>query len=223
MPIRHVIQQGDSVIQLSEEHGLFAETIWDDPANADLKAERKDMNILLPGDEVVIPDLRPKSERVETLQRHRFRRKGIPAIFRLQVFDHEEPRANQEYTFDIDGVTQQGTTDEHGIIAVYLPADAQKGKLLVGPDQFFLEIQFGHLDPINELIGIQKRLNNLGYDCGEADGELDEQTIAALAAFQRRFDLEETGEPDDETIAKLEELHDLGNTFPERTDDDPDQ
>ena len=222
MPITHVIEQGDSVIQLSEEHGLFAPTIWDDPANADLKARRKDMNILLPGDVVVIPDIRPKGEHVETLQHHRFRRKGIPAIFRLQVFDHEEPRANQDYILDIDGVPQEGTTDEHGVLAIHLPPDAEKGKVVIGPDRFYLEIQFGHLDPIAELVGVQKRLNNLGYDCGEAEGELNEQTIAALVTFQRRFDLEETGEPDEATLAKLEELHDQGNAFPEQTDDNVD-
>ena len=217
MPIRHVIEQGDSVIQLSEEHGLFAQTIWDDPANADLKARRKNMNILLPGDVVVIPDIRPKGERVETLQHHRFRRKGIPAIFRLQVFNIEEPRANQDYVLDIDGVAQEGTTDEQGILEVYLPPDAEKGKLVIGPDRFFLKMQFGHLDPISELVGVQKRLNNLGYDCGEADGELNADTKAALKAFQRRFDLAVTGEPDEATLQKLEEVYDRTNTFPEET------
>ena len=220
MPIRHSIEQGETIIQLSEEHGLFAETIWNDAANAALKEQRNDMNILLPGDEVVIPDIRPKSERLETLQRHRFRRKGIPAKFRLQVFDVEEPRANQEFILEIDGIPQHGTTDDQGIFEVFLPADAQKGKLVIGPDQFFYPMQFGHLDPITELVGVQKRLSNLGYDCGEADGTLNSTTRRALETFQYRFELAVTGEADEATVQKLEEIYDQANTFPDAPDEE---
>src|SRR5258708_29736807 len=98
MAVRHTVQQGESVISLSEQYGLFAETIWDDPANAALRKNRPDMNVLLPGDVVVIPDKRPRLEKRETGARHKFRRKGIPALFRLQVYDMHHPRATQNYT-----------------------------------------------------------------------------------------------------------------------------
>jgi N-acetylmuramoyl-L-alanine amidase len=84
MPINHTVSQGDSVISLSEVHGLFAVTIWNDQGNAGLRQKRTDMNVLMPGDVVVIPDKRPRLEKRPTGQTHRFRRKGIPAIFRFQ-------------------------------------------------------------------------------------------------------------------------------------------
>jgi hypothetical protein len=214
MPKRHVIQQGESVVSLSERYGLFVETIWQHADNADLKKKRKDMNVLFPGDVLVIPDKQPKELPGETGKRHTFRRKGIPAIFRLQVFDFEEPRANQDYQLTVDGRTYLGTTDEEGILIEYLPARARRGELRIGPDDFRVALEFGEMDPIDELSGVQKRLRNLGYACGAPDGRPSAATRAALAAFQRRFGLPETGEPDKDTLAKLETIHDMPSEFP---------
>ena len=214
MPIRHVIKQGESVISLSELHGLFAETIWNDPANAELKARRKDMNILMPGDVLVIPDRRPKEVRRETNSVHKFQRKGIPALFRLQLFEIEEPRANQKYTLEVDGQHFEGQTDSRGVLEQAVPTNAKKGVLIIGEDKLQLEIDFGYLDPINEISGVKKRLNNLGYDCGEPDNKADEKMQTQLKLFQKRFGLEETGEADSPTLQKLEELHDSPKEFP---------
>src|SRR5687768_1538270 len=165
MPINHQINQGESVIGLSEKYGLFAETIWNDAANAELKKKRRDMNVLMPGDILVIPDKRPKEVSKSTGNVHKFRRKGLPALFRLQLFDIEEPRANQKYTLEVDGQKFEGQTDSRGILQQTLPANSRKGILTIGAENFRLEIDFGYLDPINELAGVKKRLNNMGYDC----------------------------------------------------------
>ena len=214
MPVKHTAEEGDSVIKLADQHGHFAATIWNDAANAELKKKRKDMNVLLPGDVVVIPDKRVKEVKKPTGEKHVFRRKGIPAIYRLQLFDVEEPRANQTYKLTVDGQLYEGTTNENGILEEFVPATSQQGELIVGPDEFRLLIDFGHLDPITEIIGIQKRLNNLGYFC-EEDGTLNESTQDALADFQYRFGMEDTGEPDEATVRKLEEVHDRPNEFPQ--------
>lgn len=219
MPTNHVVQQGDSALSLSEQYGLFALTIWEDPANAALREQRDDMNILLPGDVVVIPDKRIKYETRETGKEHPFRRKGLPALFRLQVFDRNIPRANQTYTLSVDGTEMNGTTDGQGILEHYLPAQSKEGELLIGEDQFRVRLQFGHLDPVNETAGIQKRLNNLGHECGEPDGEMNAATKAALRAFQRAHGLQESGEADTATRAKLKEIHDNPNEFPHRQPD----
>lgn len=219
MPTEHEVKQGDSTIKLADKHGFFSDTIWNDPANAELKRDRPDMNVLLPGDILVIPDKKPKEEAKPTEQRHRFRRKGMPAVFRLQVFDIEEPRANQEYRLTIAGTIYTGTTDETGTLEEYVPPSARKGQLVIGPDEFTATIQFGHLDPITELQGVQKRLTNIGYDCSPENGELDDRTRQMLTDFQKRFDLPETGQPDETTIQKLEEVHDAANAFPPQTNE----
>ena len=214
MPIRHEIKQGESVISLSEQHGLFADTIWNDPANAELKEKRKNMNILMPGDILVIPDKQPKEVNRPTGNVHKFQRKGLPALFRLQLFDIEEPRANQKYSLDVDGQQFEGQTDSRGVLEQTIPANSKKGVLIIGPDELRLEIDFGYLDPVNELAGVKKRLKNMGYDCGQPGNELDEQTRSQLQLFQKRFNLEQTGEADSQTLKKLEELHDNPKEFP---------
>ncbi|HMS43425.1 MAG TPA: peptidoglycan-binding domain-containing protein [Pyrinomonadaceae bacterium] len=222
MPIRHEIKQGESVISLSELHGLFADTIWNAPENAELKEKRKNMNILLPGDILFIPDKRPKEVSRETNNVHKFQRKGIPALFRLQLFDIEEPRANQDYTLDVDGQMLTGKTDSRGVLEQYLPAISKKGVLIIKADEsreeYRLEINFGYLDPINETAGVKKRLNNMGYDCGEPNNKLNDDMKLQLRLFQKRFNLEETGEVDAPTLAKLEELHENPKEFPPADD-----
>ncbi len=218
MPLRHTVEEGDSVIGLSAEHGLYAVTIWDDPENADLSARRADMNVLLPGDVVFIPDLRPKTESRATDAKYRFRRKGIPATFRIQLFDCNAPRANQPYTLTVDGQQQSGQTDGQGIVSCFISPRASGGELVVGgPDDppLKLALQFGHLDPINEISGAQHRLNNLGYICAPADGTMNDSTQQAIMTFQRYNGLPATGELDDATLAKLGQIHDDPYSYPQ--------
>ncbi len=40
---------------------------------------------------------------------------------------------------------------------------------------------------------VQKRLNNLGYDCGKADGIIGKKTKAAIKAFEKDNDLKADG------------------------------
>jgi N-acetylmuramoyl-L-alanine amidase len=217
MPVSHTVEQGDSVISLSDKYGLFATTIWDDAANSALRQRRPDMNVLLPGDVVVIPDKRPRMEKRPTGAKHVFRRKGIPALFRLQVYDMHIPRANQHYELIVDGVSHVGITDSKGIIEQYVSALSKLGELTIGEDKFHVQLLFGHLDPSSELIGVQNRLNNLGYDCGEADGTLNEQTKSALMRFQREHSLKETGEVDAATRGLIDKIHNDPYTYADAT------
>lgn len=52
----------------------------------------------------------------------------------------------------------------------------------------------------------QKLLNKLGYDAGPPNGQLDDQTRAAIKSFERRNGLEETGEVNIPLVTKLERL-----------------
>jgi hypothetical protein len=210
VPIHHIVRPGESAVSLAERYGLFAQTIWDEPENAGLRAIRSDMNTLMPGDELFIPDLRRKTEAVATDQKHSFRRKGIPAHFRIQLYDFGEPRANQDYTLVIHGVTITGRSDGDGVVEAQLPAGAQAGLLTIGEDRLMVELAFGHLNPLSEISGVQQRLANLGYDPGPADGELGPRSAAALRAFQIAQDrhLQVTGELDEPTRERLGALHD---------------
>lgn len=211
----HTIEQGESILSLAFQYGLFPNTIWNHPANTELKNKRKNMNILLPGDVVTIPDKQLKEYDKPTDKKHKFRRKGTPALFRLQVFDHEKPRANQSYTLIIDGTIYDGKTNGEGVLQHHIAPDARSGELTIGEDRQVILLSFGHLDPLSEITGIQKRLGNLGFDCGEPSEELNDATREALRLFQKRFNLPVTGEADKATTDKLAEMHDKQSDFPE--------
>ncbi len=199
--------QGDSIPSIAMDNGFFWETIWNHPENAQLKAKRKTPNQLMPGDEVFVPELRIKTVSKGTDGRHKFKRKGVPAKFRLQLKLLDEPRANEAYVLEIDGNTFKGTTDGNGILEQFIPPNAKGGRLLLNGGKEVIQIRIGFLNPIDEISGIQQRLNNLGFNCGSEDGELDDQTRAAIRAFQEAYGLQATGEPDGPTKAKLAGLH----------------
>lgn len=76
---------------------------------------------------------------------YRFRRKGVPAKLHLRLLKHGEPRANESYRVDIDGKLSKGVTDSQGFVDIYIPCNAKKGKLWVGPpeDEKMYTLQLG--------------------------------------------------------------------------------
>jgi N-acetylmuramoyl-L-alanine amidase len=207
---KHTVKQGECIESIAFEKGFFWETIWNDSQNAELKRNRKDPNVLFMGDEVFIPEKNEKTESCATKQRHRFRKKGVPSKFRLVLEDEQnQPRANLPYVLKIDGELFSGETDAEGALELQIPPNAKLGKLTVeaDDDKEVYELNFGHIDPISEVSGIQARLNNLGYDCGPTDGKLCPATKEAISTFQEEHGLPVTGEPDEQTQQKLKEEH----------------
>ena len=69
---------------------------------------------LLPGDRVIIPDIRMREVDKGDSKRHRFRRKGVPARFKLQVLRDDKPQSGKKYELDIEGHLLKGTLDGQG-------------------------------------------------------------------------------------------------------------
>jgi hypothetical protein len=210
MPKVHVVKAGECIDSIAFKYGFFPETVWQHPQNEDLRDLREDPNILFAGDQVHIPDLRQKTESRPTNERHTFRRKGVPARFRIQLLDEGEPRADLRYVLVIDGgaVTHEGTTDADGVVDVCLSPGARRGLLTLGhgEDEEEIELFFGRLDPVTEASGVRQRLFNLGF-LADIDAT-DEDLAAALRRFQAYHELEISGEADADTQAKLVEMHD---------------
>lgn len=206
MSIRHKVKQGDCIASIAYEHGLFPDTVWDDPDNADLKKKRKNPNILLEGDVVVIPEKCLKEETVEAAKRHRFRRKGVPETFRLKLLDNGIPRKCVNYVIDLEGTLIQGATDDQGWLEHTIPPDAKKGKLLIEGDEDEVTLLLGALPPVEVEEGVNMRLINLGF-LDEDDRDDEDARKDAIAEFQEHCGLPVTGQIDEDTRKKLTELH----------------
>jgi hypothetical protein len=91
MPEDYTVEQGDCISSIAFEHGFFWVTLWNHPQNSGLKDRRKDPNVLMAGDIVFIPDLRPTWVSKPTEARHRFTLKGVPARLRLRLIKNKDP------------------------------------------------------------------------------------------------------------------------------------
>lgn len=72
---------------------------------------------------------------------------------------------------------------------------------------FTWSLAIGHLDPVEEVSGIQARLRNLGYGPGAVDGNEGPATRAAIERFQEARGLTVSGRADEATRAALQERH----------------
>lgn len=212
MPIDHIVEPGECVISIAEANGHFWETLWDASQNRALRDKRSDPNCLVAGDKIHIPDIVTKEESKGAGQRHRFRRKGVPAKLRIQMLSPSgQPRANRAYRVDIDGAITSGQTDADGMVDISIPCGATNGTLILEADGKNAEerhpLALGKLEPATEIKGAQARLKNLGSNTVTVNGQLDEQTKAALRDFQAAQGLSETGELDQTTSDKLREVH----------------
>jgi hypothetical protein len=200
MPKKHKVKQGECILSIAVQQGIFWQNIWNHPDNSELKNKRKNPNELQPGDVVVIPDKEKKEESTGTDQRHRFVKKGVPAKLRLKITRNDEPRANEPFTINIDGNFTEGTTDGDGMIDIPIPPDAVKGELKVGEgnNEEFYRFKFGTLDPVDTENGVRGRLRSLGYDDSLELSEL-------LKEFQQKEQIDPSGQLDAATKSKLEE------------------
>ena len=209
MPTRHVVRQGECISSIAFARGLFPETLWNDPANSDLKKLRVDMNTLAPGDVLMIPDKSARRESASSGARHTFVRKGVPAWLCIQAKNNGEPLANRPYTLVLDGRIIEGVTTSDGNIEIPISPRAKLAELSVGEgtDRVEYSLRLGEMNPIDTIEGVQGRLSALGFQC-RSTGVLDEATTGALESFQDCHGLEVTGQLDESTRSKLETLHD---------------
>lgn len=203
---QYIVQQGDCISSIAEQCGLLPDTLWD--ANADLKSKRKNANALMPGDMLLIPDKRIELLPAATDQLHKYVRLGVPTKFRVILERYQQPIANKDYVLVIDGKVFSGTTSSTGLVEVDMPANAQSGKIQIPDEQIEYELDFGCLDPLDQISGAQARLQNLGYYMGDIDGQMNDEFQEALEYFQSDFGLDVTGELDGATEDKLLSYHD---------------
>ncbi len=208
----HTIEQGECLMSLAHQTGLFWETIWNHPSNAQLKASRKGPNLVLPGDIVTIPDKSPQGISAATDARHRFVRRGVPSQLRLRFANagDDSPRKGVPFVVSVDGHFARGTTDEDGCVVCAVSPSARQGDITLNPgavNEEVFEIQLRHMDPEDSVTGLQARLQNLSFYGGPIDGEPSDALREAIRSFQTFHKLTESGEADAATRAAVVKAH----------------
>jgi putative peptidoglycan binding protein len=215
----HTIQQGEYIALIAKKTGFRNwRTIYDHPQNADLRTRRADPNVLFPGDKLYIPDKTPKTESCATGKLHVFKVPAPTMQIQIKLKDRQEgkPFKNTKCILKVSGTEYPLTTDGEGLIQKEVPVGTKTVELAVPKYHLKWKLEVGHLDPLREggdekhiVTGVQARLNNLGYHCGEIDGNLGPRTRHALKDFQARTMGRDDadGELDDDTIGALEREH----------------
>jgi hypothetical protein len=207
------VKQGDHLAKIAKNFGFSGyRTIWDHPANAELKKKRQNPHVLCPGDKVFIPVKEVKEEPGATEQRHRFKWHSHQLKLRLRLLDFDnQPLADTDCTLHVEGKTRELTTDGDGRIEEQIPATAQDAVLIfkdpLVPLDLSTNIKIGHLDPVEEASGQKARLSNLGYFYCRDDGRDEERFNYAVQEFQCDHDLAVNGICSPETRAKLKKVH----------------
>jgi hypothetical protein len=209
--MKHVVVDGDCIQYIAAQYGFEdGSDILNDPQNASLKQLRGDGNQLHPGDEVFIPQFKPKEFLLATGKRHRIVVPRPKRLIRIRFLDEEGLPMSGDYVFKAGNLERKGSLDGDGVLEQKIPASIRRAEVTIG--ELTRTVLIGHLNPLSDtndagISGAQARLVNLGYGTGEIDGEVGPMTQAALREFQADHGLEVTGVLDQATIAKLAEEH----------------
>jgi len=198
------VEPGECVLSIAESEGMPWTRIWEAPENAALAELRGKPNILLPGDEVYVPDLEPREESGVTEQKHKFRAKrGVE--LRIRIHTLKGPRKNEPFHLEVDGKKIKGTTEKtsaEGLAVIRVPASLRRAVLVVGKMEDEYELFIGFMDPADTVTGQHARLQNMGYDVGGVQTEWDAASVSAIRQFILEHDAQDTAgdatDPSDE-------------------------
>jgi N-acetylmuramoyl-L-alanine amidase len=216
------VNQGDHLASIAEDQGYASfVTIWNHADNVSLRQRRTTPQILLPGDEVVIPEKNVATFQRPTGANHTFTVTLPPLHLRAKVIDYfDKPLANAAGTLTFDSGSQDVTTDGDGVLDVVVPYDTKNATLTFpgeqgAPDKVFTLV-VGHLDPVDEPSGQEARLLGLGFfqdqviesaEFAERKKEVETSLTLAWELFQDANGLDVTGKPDKASVDKLLEVY----------------
>jgi len=207
--VTHTCEKGDSMPKIAAEYGFSDyRTIWELPENAELRDCRRNPNVLAAGDQVVIPDKQDKVVRAATGAKHSYTLKGKATHLRLKLLDFAgAPLKQTQVQITVDGKTSTVTTDDNGLLDQVVPPGAPSA-MLTADALGTLEVQIGHLDPVEQRSGLLARLYNLGYVPGTDDVDIDDEALQfGIELFQADAKLPIDGRDTASVEAKLKEIH----------------
>lgn len=201
----HVIELGETVASLAAANGFGnPRVVWESPENADLR-NRRNPDILAPGDELYIPPCEVRTVSVATGRRHTLRLCRATIKLRLALLDvMGKPRAGVNAVLEVDGKREDLTADGDGVLQMEIAPDAREAVLTVDGQEHSLEI--GKLEPIASEEGVSARLRNLGY-LVDGMGDAARALRFAVELFQVDHGLAVDGTDLDSIRETLVEVH----------------
>ena len=197
----YVVRQGDYLAKIAHRFGFSENDVWTHPANAEL-ADRRDPNLLCPGDILFVPEAPTASIALSTGQRNVFMGRVPRVEVKLLLERDGQPLCNEPYAVEGLDVPCEGNSDGKGRIVLDLPVTVSSVRLLLPKRGTSSMLLVGHLDPIETDSGLEGRLNNLGYH-----GNLESGVSNALQSFQEDNGLDPSGLPDQKTRDALLAAH----------------
>lgn len=202
------MRQGEYVSKLAWERGATADEVWGHPKNASLRAVRRHLDILTPGDILFLPDARPPALPLKRGMNNRYVAKVPKVDVTLRLLDGGAPLANEPYRTHGLPTPAVGTTDGDARVTLRVPLHVREVTVELPQKGLFFSVRVGDMDCASEGSGLRSRLHNLGYyrDPLGPSGE-GAALREAIALFQRRHGLPDTGEIDDATRDAITEAH----------------
>lgn len=202
----YVVNQGDHLVNIAFRLGIDADETWNHPRNAELRA-RRHPNILAPGDILFIPTSSRQSLPFIQGAKNRYTA-SIPCTT-LRITFQTAGKAISDEPFEVEGLGRpfSGKSDGAGLVNIEVPAHVQQIDIHFTRLELVFPVLIGHMDPVDELSGVRKRLEQLGYYQGFEHIEADIRDRLAIESFQRKCGIEATGTLDDATKTALVEAY----------------
>jgi len=212
----YVVKAGDYLAKIAHEHGFAIFDVWNHPLNAELKQKRGSPDILYPGDVLYIPvevaeALLPMA--LQAVNQYTATVPGVTVNLRFVFGAYgDAPLADEKC--EIRGLPGDGpatyTTDGDGKLSVVVPPTVRAFEVRFVEKGIAYPIRIGEMDPIDEPLGVTKRLANLGFlssELGYSSGCPEDARVRAIKAFQCQQKIPSTGVADEETRAALVRAH----------------
>jgi N-acetylmuramoyl-L-alanine amidase len=206
MPKTHIVRTGENAVSVAWKYGFSDyQVVWKDGANAALCQKRPDPHLLIPGDEITIPEPTLKKLTLPTQKSYRLVVHVPKQELRLRILNQDgTPLAQVDYRLTVQTLPKpfEGTTDGDGKLKAIVPVDAPSAVLEIDDRQFNLRLNGLAAMPADDddpLDGVSGRLDNLGYQAAAADDSDNAARRTALAIFQSDAKLDVTGDLDQDT------------------------
>lgn len=207
----YFVRQGDYLDSIADSYGFDAQAVWEDKKNEKLRKKRKNPNVLYPGDVLFIPDEDPQECSLAVGAENSY----VAEETMVKVKFIGPP--DQEYRIEGLDPPKEDTSGGDGMVELEVPTSIHFLWVHYPALQLIFPLQIGHMDPVHKPSGMQGRLDNLGYgrtlltavveDMWGGAISAAELLSGSIARFQMRNDLPVTGERNETTVKKLEELY----------------